>query len=103
LPDAAAQLLDVVGLRLRARALRIEKLEARSGRALITFATGTPVSPDRLLGLLRTRPERLQLVRELILPAGLPATARRDVPAAPARPWREVQAALARLLEEVSG
>jgi transcription-repair coupling factor (superfamily II helicase) len=92
LPDAAAQLLDVVGLRVMARTLRIEKLEARGGRALITFATGTPVAPDRLLSLLRTQPKRLKLVREFVLQAAIPAAA-----------WREVHAGLAKLLKELAG
>jgi transcription-repair coupling factor len=91
LPAAAAQLLDVVGLRLRARVLRAEKLEARGGRALITFTIGTPVSPDRLLALLRARPTGLKLVREFVLQAAVPAT-----------PWREVYAALASLLDELA-
>jgi transcription-repair coupling factor (superfamily II helicase) len=92
LPDAAAQLLDVVGLRVMARALRIEKLEARGGRALITFATGTPVAPDRLLSLLRTQPKRLKLIREFVLQAAIPAAS-----------WREVHAGLAKLLRELAG
>jgi transcription-repair coupling factor (superfamily II helicase) len=92
LPDPAAQLLDVVGLRVMARTLRIEKLEVRGGRALATFATGTPVTPDRLLGLLRAQPKRLKLVREFVLQAAVPAA-----------PWREVHAALAKLLRELGG
>jgi transcription-repair coupling factor (superfamily II helicase) len=92
LPTAAAQLLDVVGLRIMARALRIEKLEARDGRALVTFATGTPVAPDRLLGLLRSQPKRVRLVRDFVVQAVVPAT-----------PWRELHAALARLLRDLQG
>jgi transcription-repair coupling factor (superfamily II helicase) len=92
LPDAAVQLLDVVGLRVMARSLGIEKLEARGGRALVTFATGTPVKPDRLLGLIRAQPKRLKLVREFVLQAAVPAA-----------PWREVHAALAKLLRELAG
>jgi len=91
LPSAAAQLLDVVGLRVMAKALRIEKLEARGGRALVTFATGTSVSPDRLLALLRTQPKRLRLVREFVLQAAIPA-----------EPWPEVHGALLKLLKDLS-
>ena len=91
LPSAAAQLLDVVGLRVMAKALRIEKLEARGGRALVTFATGTSVSPDRLLALLRTQPKRLRLVREFVLQAAIPA-----------EPWPEVHGALMKLLKDLS-
>ena len=90
LPAAATQLLDVVGLRVLARVLRIEKLEARAGRALVTFATGTPIRPDRLLALLRNQPKRVKLVREFVLQAVIPAT-----------PWGEVHGALTKLLEDL--
>ena len=90
LPTAATQLLDVVGLRVVARALRIEKLEARGGRALVTFAMGTPVPPDRLLALLRSQPTRVKLVREFVLQAVIPAT-----------PWGEVHGALTKLLTDL--
>src|SRR5262245_10248338 len=92
LPTATAQLLDVVGLRVLARALRIEKLEARDGRAVITFTPGTPVPPDRLLALLRARPKRLKLMREFLLQATIPT-----------EPWSEVYGALVKLLRELSG
>ena len=91
LPVATEQLLDVVALRVRATALRLEKLEARGGRALLTFAAGTPVTPERLLGLLRTRSRRLRLVREFVLEATVPPG-----------PWRAVHAALAQLLDELA-
>ncbi len=90
-PEPTAQLLDVVGLRTLARALRVEKLEARGGRALVTFAPGTPVPPDRLLALLRAQPRRLKLVREFVLQATIPTA-----------PWTEVHRAVARLLRELS-
>ena len=91
LPTTAAQLLDVVGIRLVAKALRLEKLEARGGRALLTFAANTPVTPDRLVALLRAEPKRVKLVREFVLQATVPAA-----------PWRETHSALVRMLRELS-
>ncbi len=91
LPVEAERLLEVVGLRLEARALRIEKLEAREGRARVTFAPGTPVTPARLLSLLRTQPKRLRLVREFILEATIPTG-----------PWRASHAALRQLLRDLT-
>jgi transcription-repair coupling factor (superfamily II helicase) len=91
LPAAAQQLLDVVVLRVTAKALRIEKLEVRGGRALVTFAPGTAVTPARLLTLLRAQPKRLRLVREFVLEATVPAA-----------PWRDTHAALLRLLTELA-
>jgi transcription-repair coupling factor (superfamily II helicase) len=90
LPTATAQLLDVVGLRVLARALRIEKLEARGGRALLTFTPGSPVTPDRLVALLRAQPKRLKLVREFVLQAVIPT-----------EPWAEVYGALVKLLRDL--
>ncbi|MBI3454792.1 MAG: transcription-repair coupling factor [Candidatus Rokubacteria bacterium] len=91
LPAAAGQLLDVVVLRVTAKALRIEKLEARGGRALITFAPGTPVTPERLLAVLRTQSKRLRLVRDFALEATVPVA-----------PWRDTHAALLRLFKELT-
>jgi transcription-repair coupling factor (superfamily II helicase) len=91
LPTAAEQLMEVVGIRLSARALRIEKLEARGGRAVLTFAATTPVRPDRLIALLRAHGKRLRLLRESVLEATIPAA-----------PWRETHMALVRLLKELS-
>jgi transcription-repair coupling factor (superfamily II helicase) len=83
LPAAAEQLLDVVALRVEAVRLRIDKLEVRGGRALLTFAPDTPVGPDRLLSILRARPRRTRLVRDFVLEVAVPAG-----------PWSAVRAAL---------
>jgi len=91
LPAAAEQLLDVATLRLHAKALRVEKVEARGGRALVTFATGTPVTPERLVGVLRARPKQVRLVREFVLEAAVPAA-----------PWRGTYSALLGVLQALS-
>jgi transcription-repair coupling factor len=90
LPPAAEQLLDVVTLRVLALGLRLEKLEVRSGRALLTFAAGTPVGPDRLMKLLRARPRRTKLVRDFVLEVAVPTG-----------PWAQVRAALLELGREL--
>src|SRR5262249_59376040 len=69
LPEAAARLLDVVALRLDAKALRLERLEVRGGHALLTFAPSTPVPPQRLIDLLRIHGRRLRPVPEFVLEA----------------------------------
>src|SRR5262249_18921274 len=48
LPPPVEALLEVVSIRVRARALRVERLEARGGRVTVTFAASTPVPPDRI-------------------------------------------------------
>jgi transcription-repair coupling factor (superfamily II helicase) len=92
LPEAAARLLDVVTLRLHAKALRLERLEVRAGRALLTFAPSTPVSPSRLVELLRTHGRRLRTVREFVLEATVPR-----------EPWASTIQTLIRLLGEFRG
>jgi transcription-repair coupling factor (superfamily II helicase) len=90
-PVPAEQLLDVVTLRLAARALRIERLEARAGRATITFAANPAVTQERLLAVLRAHPKRLRLVREFAIDAVIPRG-----------PWPDTLAALLALLKELS-
>jgi transcription-repair coupling factor (superfamily II helicase) len=92
LPDAAARLLDVVALRLVAKALRLERLEVRGGHALLTFAPSTPVPPQRIIELLRLHGRRLRTVREFVLEATLPRGA-----------WPDTVQALTRLLGEFRG
>jgi hypothetical protein len=63
--------------------LRIDKLEVRGGRALLTFASTTPVDPDRLLSVLRARPRKTKLVRDFVVEVAVPAG-----------PWSAVRTAL---------
>jgi transcription-repair coupling factor (superfamily II helicase) len=90
LPPAAEQLLDVVSLRVMALGLRLEKLEVRGGRALLSFAPGTPVGPDRLMKALRARPKRVKLVRDFVLEVTVPTG-----------PWSEVKRVLLDLCREL--
>jgi transcription-repair coupling factor (superfamily II helicase) len=92
LPEAAARLLDVVALRLDAKALRLERLEVRGGHALLTFAPSTPVPPQRIIELLRIHGRRLRTVREFVLEA----TIARGT-------WPDTFRALSRLLGEFRG
>jgi transcription-repair coupling factor (superfamily II helicase) len=92
LPAAAARLLDVVTLRLHAKALRLERLEVRAGRAVLTFAPSTPVPPPRIVDLLRRHGRRLRTLREFVLEATVPR-----------EPWAETVQSLIRLLGEFRG
>jgi transcription-repair coupling factor (superfamily II helicase) len=69
LPAAAERLLDMVRIRVAARALAIEKVEAGEGKALITFAPGTPVEPERLVRAIQRSRGRLRLKREFTVEA----------------------------------
>ena len=89
LPQAAERLLDVVLLRLGAKAIGLERLEVRGAHAVLGFAPATPVTPERLVAALRRHGKRLRLVREFVLEATLPKA-----------PWRETVQALSTFLKE---
>jgi transcription-repair coupling factor (superfamily II helicase) len=72
LPPAVAQLLDVVAIRIAARALGVEKVEAGAGTAVVTFARATTVSPERLMRSLRESRGRLRMRGEFTLEATMP-------------------------------
>jgi transcription-repair coupling factor (superfamily II helicase) len=79
LPPAAEHLVEVVGLRVAARTLGIEKVEVGSGKALVKFAATTPVSPDRLVRLIQASRGRIKMSKEFSIEAriaagGWPAT-----------------------------
>src|SRR5438034_591349 len=92
LPTEAAQLLDIVRLRVAARRLGVEKLEAGEGVALVTFAPGAPLDPQRLVRAIQGSRGRLTMKREFTIEA---VTARGE--------WTRVRDSLLRLLEELGG
>ncbi|MBI4590640.1 MAG: transcription-repair coupling factor [Candidatus Rokubacteria bacterium] len=80
-------LLEVIEIRALARQLGIERVEAVGGRALLTFAPSTPVSPERLIRAIREAPGRLRLKKEFVVEAPIPR-----------EPWPLVRKALGELL-----
>jgi transcription-repair coupling factor (superfamily II helicase) len=73
LPDPAAQLLDIVRIRIAARALGVERVEAGEGKAVITFAPSTAIDPARLVVAIQASRGRLRLRREFTLEAAVAA------------------------------
>jgi transcription-repair coupling factor (superfamily II helicase) len=73
LPEPAEQLLDIVRVRIAARALAIERIEAGEGKAVITFSAATPIAPDRLVAAIQASRGRLRLRREFTLEAAITA------------------------------
>jgi transcription-repair coupling factor (superfamily II helicase) len=69
LPLAAEQLLDTVRIRVAARDLGIERVEVGDGKALLTFAPGTSLDPQRLVAAIQKSRGRLKLKREFTLEA----------------------------------
>jgi len=87
-PTEAEQLFDIVHLRVAARSLGVEKLEAGEGVALVTFAPGTPLDPRRLVRAIEGSRGRLKMKREFTIEA---VVERGE--------WARVRASLLRLLE----
>src|SRR3989454_4500237 len=90
LPEEAEQLLDIVHLRVAARRLGVEKLEAGEGMAFVTFAPGTPPDPRRLVRAIEGSRGRLKMKREFTIEA---VVERGE--------WARVRGSLLRLLESL--
>jgi transcription-repair coupling factor (superfamily II helicase) len=71
LPEPAAQLVDIVRIRVAARRLGVERLEAGEGKAMITFAPATPIDPARMVAAIQGSRGRLRMRREFTLEATL--------------------------------
>ena len=90
LPEPGAQLLGVVHIRVAARLLGIERIEAGEGRALLTFAPSTPLDPTALVGAVQASRGRLAMKREFTLEAAIERG-----------PWPTVRDALLALLTDL--
>jgi transcription-repair coupling factor (superfamily II helicase) len=73
LPEPAEQLLDIVRIRIAARALGVERVEAGRGTAVITFAPSTSIEPGRLVAAIQASRGRLRMRREFTLEATIAA------------------------------
>jgi transcription-repair coupling factor (superfamily II helicase) len=71
LPPPAAQLLDIVRIRVAARVLGIERLEVGEGKALVTFSSATQIAPERLVRAIQQSRGRLRMKREFTLEASI--------------------------------
>ncbi|MCI0547991.1 MAG: transcription-repair coupling factor [Candidatus Rokubacteria bacterium] len=90
-PPAVEALLDIVGIRAVARRLELERLEARGGRAALTFRPSTPVRPERILDAIRRSKGRLTMRKEYTMDAQIPE-----------RPWPAVRDAVLALLASLA-
>ena len=90
-PPSVEALLDVVGLRALARRLHAERVEASGGRALVTFAPSTPVSPERILAVIGRAGSGVRMRKEFMLEAPIPTG-----------PWPAVRDTLRALLESLA-
>jgi transcription-repair coupling factor (superfamily II helicase) len=86
-PPPVEALLDLVRLRVEARRLHVERLEARGGRVALTFAPSTPVTPERILSVIARSRGGVILRKEFAIEARVPAG-----------PWSAVRDAVTALL-----
>ena len=68
-PAAAEQLLDIVRIRVAARDVGIEKIEAGDGKALVTFSPVTTLAPEHLVHVIQKSRGRFKMKREFTLEA----------------------------------
>jgi transcription-repair coupling factor (superfamily II helicase) len=71
LPEPASQLVDIVRIRIAARSLGVERVEAGEGKAVITFAPSTTIEPGRLVAAIQASRGRLRMRREFTLEAAV--------------------------------
>ncbi len=90
-PAAVDTLLDIAALRATARRLSVERLEARDGRVVVTFAPGTSITPDRILQVIARRRGTMRLSKEYTIEARIPAG-----------PWDAVRDALRAVLDSLA-
>ncbi len=90
LPEPAEQLLDIVRIRVAARAVAVERIEAGGGRALVTFSPATPLDSARLVAVIQRSRGRLAMKREFTVEATIDRG-----------PWPVVRDALIALLAEL--
>jgi transcription-repair coupling factor (superfamily II helicase) len=90
-PPAVEALLEVVALRAAAKRLGVERIEARGGRAVLTFAPSTPVTPERILQSITKSGGGMTLKKEYTVEARVPR-----------EPWPAVRDALGALLASLA-
>ncbi|CUB02230.1 transcription-repair coupling factor [Marinomonas fungiae] len=61
LPDATKNLFRQTGLKFKAEALGINKIEANQHEGKIHFKSNTPIDPMKLISLIQTKPEQFKL------------------------------------------
>jgi len=61
LPDETRQLLDVMAIKVQCRTLGISKLDAGEKGAVLSFRPDTIMDPQRLMEIVRSRPNQLKL------------------------------------------
>jgi transcription-repair coupling factor (superfamily II helicase) len=72
LPEPAANLLEIMGVKLIAKQARVARIDAGRELVTITFAENAGISPDRVMILLKRHKGKIKLVPEYTLQILLP-------------------------------
>jgi transcription-repair coupling factor (superfamily II helicase) len=72
LPEAAANLVEIMSVKLVASAMQVSRIDAGKAFVNITFAENSRVSADRIMVLLKKNKGRIKLVPEYTLQVSLP-------------------------------
>ncbi len=72
LPEPAANLLEIMGVKLVAKRARVARIDAGREVVNITFAENAGISPDRVMMLLKKNKGRIKLIPEYTLQIALP-------------------------------
>jgi transcription-repair coupling factor (superfamily II helicase) len=67
LPEPAANLLEIMSVKLIAQKVMVARIDAGKDAANITFAESSPISSERIMILLRKNPGKIKLVSEYTL------------------------------------
>jgi transcription-repair coupling factor (superfamily II helicase) len=67
MPEPARHLFQVADIRVRAKGLRVQEIEARKGRVRLVFDEKTPVDPSKVVHLLSDPRRNLHYIPENIL------------------------------------
>jgi transcription-repair coupling factor (superfamily II helicase) len=72
LPGPVDNLVRIMGLKLLAKKAGVVRIDAGREAVTVTFAEGAPVSPDRIMVLLKKEKGRIRLIPEYTLRIALP-------------------------------
>jgi len=72
LPEPAANLLEIMGVRIIAKRSRVSRIDGSAHAVTITFAEDAAVSPDKVMKLVKRNTGRIKLIPERSLQIALP-------------------------------
>ncbi len=72
LPEPAANLIEVMSVKVVARKAGVGRIDAGTDKVNITFAEGASVSPDRVMVMIKKSKGRIRLIPEYTLQVSLP-------------------------------